>query len=199
MIDPPSDNFNHETYDIANANYMIPFIMLTSFLLVLKPGQVPLYQEGMFGVYDPSRDLSTMSNRDKFWQDKILMMEYFTELMSVVHWVEFPVQDEFLRGMKEFDRTREVSMSLAFTAQMFLDIHHILREKVTAVHSTCFSQMACMEENLRQHQAFHENLKIDHWPKSNDLAIAMMIHQIQVRAQVVVSDLYNPYCNLGSW
>lgn len=182
MLSPPSDNFNHDTYDMAHDTYMIPFIMLGSFLLVLQPGRVPLYLEGTFGVYDPSRDLSTMSNQDKFRQDKVVLMEFFTELMVVERVVKgFPVEDEFLRGMKELDRTREVPMYLAFAAQMFLDMHHILRAKVTAAHSTCTSQLEVMDESLRLHLDFHKDLKIDHWPQSNDTAILQLISHIGVR------------------
>lgn len=119
------------------------------------------------------------------------MFEFFTELMVVERNVRgFPVEDEFLRGMKEMDRTRQVPMYLAFAAQMFLDIHHILRGKVTEAHATCWSQMGLMEENLRLHLDFHKNVKIDHWPKSNDMAILQLIAHIQASAPPPHSYLY---------
>lgn len=175
------DDFNHDTYDLANDTYMIPFIMLTSFLSVLKPGgHAPLYKEGIFGVYDSSRDLATMSNRDKFWQDKIVMLEFFTELMTVEsHVGDFPVQDEFMRGIRELDQTREISVHLTFAAQMILDIHHILREKVSGAHDNYFSQMDMMRRTLRLHLEFHENLKINHWPKSNDQILRLLQGKIE--------------------
>lgn len=160
---------------------MISLILLNSFLLVLKPRQVPLYREGMFGVYNPSQNLSKMTNRDKFWQDKIVMMEFLTELMTVERCVgDYPVEDEFLRGIKELDRTREVPMYLAFAAQIFLDIHHILREKVTTAQSTYFSPMELMHDNLRLHLEFHKNLRINHWSKTNDLALLQLQSEIEV-------------------
>lgn len=176
-------DFDYDTYDIANHTYMIPVIMLQSFLMVLQPGKpAPLYKEGMYGVYDPSRDLATMSPREKFQQDKIVTLEFLTELMMVnFHLEGFPIQDEFMRGMKELDRTREVSMHLVFAAQMFLDIHHILREKVTAAHGTCFIQMTSMRRNIEQHLEFHKNLKIQHWPEGNDQAMRRVQQKIDVR------------------
>lgn len=181
ISNPPSDNFNYDTYDVATDTCMISFLMLASFLTVLDPDHLPLYKEGMFGVYDPSRDWNTMSNRDKFIQDKILMMEYFTELMTVVRCVpNYPVQDEFLRGMKELDQTREIPMYLAFAAQLFLDIHHILREKVSTAQKTCMSHVALMNEDLALHLEFHKNLWINTWPASNDHELKEMQRKIKV-------------------
>lgn len=159
--------------------------MLETFLEnVLHPSHVPLYKEGTFGAYDPSRDWQTMSNRHKFTQDKILMLEYLPELITAAHCVpEYPVRDEFLRGMGELDKTREIPMYLAFAAQLFLDAHHILREKVLFGLDTCMWHMQLMHEDLDQHLEFHENLRINSWPASND----DVLRELQRRLMVCVS------------
>ncbi|POS79574.1 hypothetical protein DHEL01_v202020 [Diaporthe helianthi] len=106
-----ANEFNYDTYDIANDTYMIPFIMIRSFLDILDPQHLPLYKEGMYGTYDPTRDWDSMSNQEKFQQDKVLMMEFFTELVTVARCISnYPVCDEFIRGMQELDRTQEIPM-----------------------------------------------------------------------------------------
>lgn len=176
------NEFNYDTYDIATDTYMVVFIMLESFLDVLDPHHLPLYKEGMFGTYDPTRDWSKMSKREKFQQDKILMMEFFTELATVVRCVpNYPVFDEFIRGMKELDRTREIPMYLAFAAQMFLDIHHILRGRVSSAHETCMSHIGLMDEDLGLHLDFHAKLRINNWPASNDEMLKELRRKIKVR------------------
>lgn len=182
MLHPPRDNFNHDTYDIAKDTYFVPFQMLQSFLLALKPNQLPLYKEGMFGTYDPTRSRSSMSGHDKFWEDKTIMSEFIGDLIAVNrHVPAYPIQDEFMRGMKEFDQTRQVPMYLAFAAQIFLDIHHILRDEVFSAHAKCKLEMDRMHEDLRQHLEFHKKLKIDYWPSSrNDQVLKDLQNKIKV-------------------
>lgn len=170
---------------MATDTYMIAFIMLESFLEVLDPRHLPLYKEGMFGTYNPIRDWSTMPKREKFQQDKILMMEFFTELAAVVRCVpNYPVSDEFIRGMKELDRTREIPMYLAFAAQIFLDIHHLLRGRVYSGHQTCMSQIGLMDEDLKLHLEFHSKLRINNWPASNDEMLRELRKKVKVRPRV---------------
>ncbi|KAI7774884.1 hypothetical protein LA080_007709 [Diaporthe eres] len=179
-ITDSGNEFNYDTYDIATDTYMIAFIMLESFLEVLDPHHLPLYKEGMFDTYDATRDWSRMPKREKFQQDKILMMEFFTELATVVRCVpNYPVSDEFIRGMQELDRTREIPMYLAFAAQMFLDIHHILRGRVHSAHETCMSHIGLMDEDLGLHLDFHTKLRINNWPSSNDAMLKELRKKIK--------------------
>ncbi|KAK2601422.1 hypothetical protein N8I77_010872 [Diaporthe amygdali] len=172
--------FNYDTYDVATDTYMIAFIMLESFLDAWDPRHLPLYKEGMFGTYDPTRDWSTMPKRDKFQQDKILMMEFFSELATIVQCVpNYPVDDEFTRGMKELHWTREIPMYLVFATQMFLDIHHILRGRVYSAHETCMSHLELMDTDFGLHLDFHTKLRVSNWPVSNDEALKELRKKIK--------------------
>lgn len=173
--------FNHDTYDVANDTYMIPFILLRSFLAGLGPEHLPLCKEGVSDTYDPTRAWETMTNRERFHQDQILMMQFLTELVIVARCVPgYPVCDEFIRGMQELDRTREIPMYLAFAAQVFLDIHHILRGRIQSAYENCISNIEIMDEDLRLHLDFHAKLRIKHWPASNDEAMRQLRKRIKV-------------------
>ncbi|KAK9350250.1 hypothetical protein V1523DRAFT_98130 [Lipomyces doorenjongii] len=174
------DNFNYDLYNIADDVYLVPYRMLLSFLDVLDPRELPLIKEGMFGRYDPDSDLATKTGRQKFQEDQILLMEFFSELMTVIRCVPgYPVEDEFLRGMKELDKTRTVSFSLVFAAQIFLDIHHTMRTRVRLSFSTMVEQTTMMDNSLNSHLEFHEKLKIENWPAANDHMVRELSRMIK--------------------
>lgn len=169
-----SDNgmLNQDTYDIADSVLMIPFFFLKSFTDVLQPQMLPLIKEGMFGYYDPTRSRATMSSQAKFQEDQVLLMETLTELMIIIRLLpDFPVRDEFLRGMDEMDRTRAIPYYLVFAAQIFLDTNHQLRDETSAHCASVMKQLSTMSNDLDIHFDFHEKLKIDSWPASNDQAL----------------------------
>jgi hypothetical protein len=74
--------------------YIIAWVLLTHCLHALgPPGVLPFYNGGHFGTYDPALDWDKPSSKDKFQQDKILVSEFFADVMMVVRCVEYPVED----------------------------------------------------------------------------------------------------------
>lgn len=161
---------------------MTCFIFLNSFLEVLDDrGGLPIYKDGAFGPYDPTLDRAKMSNEEKLRQDNTLMSETFAELMALVRCVpDYPVNDELIRGMKELDRTREIPMCLAFAAQIFLDIHHILRGRVYSARETCLSHMELMVEDLAMHIDFFTKLPGKKWTASASQTLTELRTKIKV-------------------
>ncbi|KAK9235391.1 hypothetical protein V1525DRAFT_271654 [Lipomyces kononenkoae] len=174
------DNFNYDLYDIADGAYLVTYRMLLSFLDILDPRGLPLIKEGIFGRYDPDSDPAAKTGRQKFQEDQILLMEFFTELMTVIRGVpDYPVEDEFLRGMKELDKTRTVSFSLVFAAQIFLDIHHTMRSGVRLSFLTMVDQTTMMDNSLKSYLEFHEKIKIENWPVANDQMLRELSRMIK--------------------
>ncbi|GKT67277.1 ANK-repeat protein mbp1 [Colletotrichum tofieldiae] len=69
------DNFNYNTYDLADECYIVAFRLLKSFADVLNR--------------------ASKTGRAKFQEDKILIMEFFTELITVIRLIpSYPVEDE---------------------------------------------------------------------------------------------------------
>ncbi|KAH7121673.1 hypothetical protein EDB81DRAFT_732501 [Dactylonectria macrodidyma] len=163
------DNFNYDLYDMANECYVVAFRILNSFVDVLDPRDLPLIKEGMFGKYDPNSDRTSKTGREKFEEDQILLMEFFTELITVIRVVpDYPVEDEFLREMKVLEKTSTVSFSLVFAAQVFLDIHHTMRAVTRQSFVAMVDEVSIMDNLVERHLEFHKNLKIQNWPTSND-------------------------------
>ncbi|WYZ36123.1 hypothetical protein EsH8_XI_000006 [Colletotrichum jinshuiense] len=91
----------------------------------------------------------------------------------------YPVEDEFLREMRRFDKAPIVSFSLIFTAQIFLDIHHTMRAATRRSFGEMVQEATVMANSLGRHLEFQEHLKINHWPASNDHALRELRRRIQ--------------------
>ncbi|KAI1808824.1 hypothetical protein F4811DRAFT_548401 [Daldinia bambusicola] len=180
-----TDNFNYDTYDIASDTYLLTYRLLEAFTRVVEPRVVPLYKEGMYGYYDPRSDRNSKSGYQKFEEDRLLLMQFFTELMAVERGVpDYPVEDEFLRGIKELARTRDVPFYLVFAAQIFLDIHYILRENVGRGFSTLETNLHFMEREIEEHFKFHKDMKINNWGPNND----KVTRHLKAKIQLMLAD-----------
>ncbi|KAJ9138152.1 Ank-repeat protein mbp1 [Pleurostoma richardsiae] len=169
FLEGSADNFNYDLYDIADGVYMTTYRILMSFRNVLNPRTVPIIKEGMFGTYNPSSDRKHKAGRQKFEEDQVLLMEFFTELMTVIRAVrDYPVEDEFIRGMREMDQTHDIPFYLVFAAQIFLDVHHILRDVAFEGLVRLVEATSVMDNDLGLHFDFHKILKGDTWAASND-------------------------------
>ncbi|TPX17773.1 uncharacterized protein E0L32_002874 [Thyridium curvatum] len=175
-----TDNFNYDAYEIADQTFVHAYRMLLSFLDALLPTDLPLIKEGIFGKYDPKADRSKMTGKEKGKEDQILLMEFFTELVTVIRAVpDFPIEDEFLRGMREMDKTRSVPFYLVFAAQTYLDIHHILRDDINQSFQAVIQETSTMDNNLGLHLQFHQNLKVDTWNVANDMVLTQLQQRIK--------------------
>jgi hypothetical protein len=161
--------FDPKTYDIADSTFFGTYHMLDGFMAVLRPGQLLLFKPGHYGTYNPGSDRSRKTGPEKWQEDKILIMEACTELMTIIRTLpQWPVEDELLRGMKEMDETHKVPFYLVFSAQVYLDIHHLLRDQVGRGLQEMAHQSNIMRNDLKSHLTFHENLKIKTWSTTND-------------------------------
>ncbi|KAF4503073.1 hypothetical protein FAGAP_627 [Fusarium agapanthi] len=115
-------------YDIADDTFLNVHILLNALVAVLGPRKFPTYKEGMFGTYDPNSDRSRKNGHQKFNEDQIILSEYFTEAVTLARAVpNYPVKDEFIRGIRELDKTDMTPFYLVFATQILLDVHQILR------------------------------------------------------------------------
>lgn len=174
------DNFNYKTYDIANGTCFMAYRLLEAFADVLDPGYLPLYKEGMFGYYNPASDRSRKTGKEKFEDDRALLMPFFTELITAIRMVKhWPVKDEFLRGMEELNRTKEIPFYLVFATQIFLDITYELGEDIQRPFRTLFNHTRTMETDVKLHFDFHAGMKLNNWPASNDRGLHDIQHSIK--------------------
>ena len=77
----PDDLLNFEVYDLAEEVMVPTYIVLESLQRVILPNQVPLYKPGHFGSRDTTTAWTEKSNRDKFRDDRLVLMETFPYLI----------------------------------------------------------------------------------------------------------------------
>lgn len=156
-------------YDIANNAFFTANHLLLSFAKVLSPKQIPIYREGMFGTYDPESDRSRKTGRQKFNEDKVILGEIFSEAITLARMVpNYPVEDEFIRGLRELDKTGDLPFYAVYAAQILLDVHHTIRNRAADALNTVIMQISNIKVHMKSHLEFHKDLKIDNWPASND-------------------------------
>ena len=174
-------NFNYKFYDSGIGQFLQVYNLVDAFSRVIEPNQLPIYKEGMFGIYDPSSNRDTKSGYEKFQEDRALLMPFFTELMTAcVAVADYPVEDEFLRGMAEMRKTRQTPFPMVFAAQVFLDINHLLRTDISRAFEAFRSGATALRDEIEAHLDFHRTLKVDTWPRSNDQSIIQTSSSIRM-------------------
>ncbi|KAH7161103.1 hypothetical protein EDB81DRAFT_866637 [Dactylonectria macrodidyma] len=150
---------NEDVYEVANSNY-------------LNAVCVPVYHEGAFGTYDPKSDRASKGGLAKLTEDRVILCDFFSEATLVARFVpEYPVEDEFIRGIREVDKTGKIPFYLVYATQILLDIHHIIRERASDAVETLREHSTVMVDDLRVQIEFHRNLKTPLWSESDDRAV----------------------------
>ena len=108
---------------------------------VRPEGEIPQFAEGRFGTYNPESDWRTMSDPQKYEQDRIVLLEFLADLATIRMAIPYPVPDVFSRGIDEMLRTGEVPLYLVVATQIFLDIHHIVGSKTPTAFRDFFRKV----------------------------------------------------------
>ncbi|KAK3342754.1 hypothetical protein B0H65DRAFT_558919 [Neurospora tetraspora] len=193
--DDASDNFNYDMYDLADECFVNAHRCLLSFLAILSPDHLPIIREGVMGHYDPTKNRDNLPGHAKFKEDQILLMEFLSELTVVTRIIpSYPVEDEFMRGVREMDKTGKIPFSLVFAAQTFLDIHHLLRADVSRGSKFMQNEIKHLSQTLKDHLEYHKKskLRIKNWPERMDDMLRLVIKQGQ---EIVADPVYQ--CKVG--
>ncbi|KAL1852533.1 hypothetical protein Daus18300_012131 [Diaporthe australafricana] len=84
--------FNVNAADTANWFFIVPRILLTSFVPVMQQDDLPDFIQGYFGVIDKKADRSRMSVSQRLSEDKIFLLELLPEFcMMDTHGFTWPV------------------------------------------------------------------------------------------------------------
>ncbi|KAB5518011.1 hypothetical protein GE09DRAFT_1259827 [Coniochaeta sp. 2T2.1] len=177
ILDQGSEGWaKHEAYDVENDAYVVACNLLHMLAENRDPHRLPLYKEGRYGFNNPSAP--GVTGRQKFAEDNIILNEYFTELMTIHRLVkDYPVRDEFVRGVGEMDRTGKVPFYAVFAAQVNLDIHHVLRAAATLPFEE-MRETRMMGASIDASLGLHEDPKVDAWPAEIDQVLTNLRNSI---------------------
>ncbi|KAH7079749.1 hypothetical protein FB567DRAFT_582436 [Paraphoma chrysanthemicola] len=180
----PGDDINFKMYKDAEALFWPASQLLTAFCDVLKVNPTPEMKHGIYGFYEPHSDRDGKTNRDKFKEDKNLLLEMLPEFFYYCRITESvasrpPVEDEFSRGLRDMFKTKEVTLPLVFAATLFLDIHHMLRHEVDFGFQRLTDATHFVQGDIKEEMKFHEHIDMPTWPKTNDLIVQQFVDTLQ--------------------
>ncbi|KAF2665949.1 hypothetical protein BT63DRAFT_44738 [Microthyrium microscopicum] len=163
----PGESINVNRYDLVDFTLTNTRLILRGFGKVCKDakGAHPLFKNGFFGVYNPLADRSKMTGFQKFDEDKILLLEMMPDILLFVYQWELTGCDEFTRKVYDFCKNYEESLLLDFVAQIFLLIHHTLRERVGMAWKTFSTYARNCEDSIKESMAFHNGQTNPNWPQ----------------------------------
>ncbi|KAI9038903.1 uncharacterized protein KD926_010117 [Aspergillus affinis] len=176
----PGDDLNFRMYDVADSMMLPAFMLLQSFDqdALVKPRNNPPYKPD-YGMFNPASARSEKSAREKFQEDKIVMLDMLSGFSTFHQRVPpQPFEDEFTRGLRLMLKTHIIPIWLVFAAQVFLDIHHALRGNVTRAISDLQVSVGSMEACIKKKLEFHSSLTVAGWPKKSYQAFHSMLKEI---------------------
>jgi hypothetical protein len=132
------------------------------------------------GTYDPQSGRTSKKGRAKLKEDQIILSEYFTEAVTLAClFSNYPVEDNYIRGIRELDATGNVPFHLVYAVQILSDVHHIIRHHASSALDCLLKQTIAMACELSSHIEFHENLRIETWPASNERSLRVFKKSLQ--------------------
>ena len=166
----PKDPFNFEVYDLAAAAMVPTYIVLESLQKVISPNQLPIYEPGRLGTRDTTTAWTEKSDREKFRDDRLALVEAFPDLvLTAIMTSEFSLaEDELIRGIRQMAPGRIISLWLVFAAQCFLDTQHVLGRDVDRGHTELQRTGNAIRASITQNLRFHESLRNENWTTEDD-------------------------------
>ena len=189
----PGDAFNFEVYDLAEEVMVPTYIVLESLQRVISPNQLPLYKPGFLGSRDTTTLWTEKSDREKFQDDRLVLMEAFPDLMLMaIMTSRFSLaEDELIRGIRQMAPGKIIPLWLVFAAQCFLDTQHALGRDVSRGHTELQRTANAVRASITQNLKFHESLRVDTWPRQNDTQFSSSLAIIEewIRQDVVAEKM----------
>ena len=199
----PDDPFNFEVYDLAE-DIMVPtFIVLESLQRVITPNQLPLYKPGHLGFRDTATAWTEKSDREKFRDDRLVLMEAFPDLMLTAIMTSrlSLAEDELIRGIRQMAPGKIIPLWLVFAAQCFLDTQHVLGRDVGRGHTELQRTGNAIRASITQNLKFHQSLRVENWPTQNDTRFSGTLTMIEewIRQDVVATKMKTVRVRCLTW
>jgi hypothetical protein len=179
--DIEGDDMNFGMYDVAEELFFTVYSILQAFSKVVSPRTIPSYKPGHYGTYDASSDRSGKSVREKFLEDKIILLEILPDFSALAlakgHLLG---EDEMTRGIRDMIYSNKISLGLIFATRIFLDVHHIMRQDISRGFEDLCRDANWITATLNKNFDFHQSLRIENWPRHNDEGLKQILGFIDI-------------------
>lgn len=195
----PGDLVNFKLFDVVDEAMMGTFSSLSSFQDIIQPGVVPLYKPGALGTRNRRTTWFNKSPREKFADDQLNIFESLPQiyLFNIIGSKNPLVTDELMRGLERLRPHAEIPVWLVFAVQCFLDSHHVLEDAIDRPFQQLVQTSRMIENSITNTLKFHESLRVETWPRSNDAMFKQLLWSIeQWVKQDVVADKFRTVSQL---
>ena len=177
----PGDLVNFKLFDVVDEAMMGTFSSLSSFQDIIQPGVVPLYQPGALGTRNRRTRWFSKSPREKFADDQLNIFESLPQiyLFNIIGSKNPLVTDELMRGLEKLRPHAEIPVWLVFAVQCFLDSHHVLEDAIERPFQQLVQTSKMIENSITNTLKFHESLRVETWPRSNDAIFKQLLWSIE--------------------
>lgn len=160
VLRPANDQDHSDLYDLSRKTFHFAFETINRLVAKALPGVTTLIGENTLSAYHRDHDQDGKPGRKRIQDDEVLLLQIFNELMAVIGAVpNYPVRDEFMRSLHEAYSTKKPSLSLAFAAQIYLDIHHLMGQDIELTFRRWNSEIDSMISNLSFQIEFNKAVK----------------------------------------
>ncbi|KAK8254163.1 hypothetical protein IWZ00DRAFT_569271 [Phyllosticta capitalensis] len=179
----PGDGINLRMYNEAENMMWNAYHFLNEFKKVVGVGSrdVSPWKPGSYGVYDPKSNRGSMTDRQKYDEDRALLMDFLPVVALHVRAAfdkDVILEDELIRGCRIVFETGDVSLWNVLSIQLFLDVHHTLRSKVSDAFNGFIGATFNLHDSLQETLDFHENLHMKSWPKESNRFLEAIRNEI---------------------
>ncbi|KAK6526598.1 hypothetical protein TWF694_005180 [Orbilia ellipsospora] len=176
----PHDLFNLENYPMADWTFATTTILMKSYIAVVDPQSCPFYRKGNWGAVDPSKPYDERSIEEKFDNDREAIVDFLFECAFLLQTAEVLVIDEVTKALRDFNRTKKITMYHSFSSQVLLDIGNILADKKTAPYDDLRMTALRAKKNLTSFLELNSKVPLPTWPAANTAAVQKILRFIDL-------------------
>ncbi|KAB8210968.1 hypothetical protein BDV34DRAFT_220143 [Aspergillus parasiticus] len=109
----PGDDMNYRMWEVSSGIFCLVYQVLQSFVPVVDAQHIPQYKPDFHGQYDPTRDRTKKTAREKFAEDKTILTEHLGEFALLCMRVpKMVAEDELTRGLRTAFKIHEIPLAL---------------------------------------------------------------------------------------
>ncbi|KAK8170849.1 hypothetical protein BKA80DRAFT_338964 [Phyllosticta citrichinensis] len=171
-------------YAVAEKVMYNAHLLLQRFMKHVGPSSrnhIPFYPSD--NGYDPTSCRETKTPSEKFVEDTVLLNGFLSLATFHIRRAfreETTLEDELIRGLRLLLQTEKIQLWNVLSIQLFLDMHHILRQDADRPFHEMREAAYKTEMTIDQTLDFHKHLRPEDWPEPCDRAIKNLKIQIDV-------------------
>lgn len=169
--------FNY--YDLSNEFFLGSGQFITELAGFAIPDCVPAFRRNVVGYYDPMLEEKALRPDQKFCRDKAILEMIWADAAVIASRIpEYPVEDEFLRGIRELNRTGNLPFMLIFAAQVLLDIHHLSRYHIGTPAQNVLWELDNLKTFVNGFFEVHGDATTARWTATKSRALRQLQHSV---------------------